>query len=684
MVTPIEMRDFLHYYGYDDATEEGCQRVYDLWEKNKAPLLEKFRKHPNWDEENLAIVFKEAEYERGFDTTAMDRFISWASAERDKMVQRVGYDDSRLVQIQDLYDAYITNVRYARENIKNLEREGVKLDLMPDFDVTQVRTKRNAIEKVRTQKLEDAATYFVGRKSYFIPTKLHRDINCVFNALNYISINCKSQFISHEEADGINERCPDVKVSEGLKLTKAVQRLCKVIGLDKIKDVRPAHEGTDRLKDFGFNHHFQELADSINPVKYKLITVISLNPLDYWGMSFGYKWASCHTIDKWHKRNNDDSSHHYSGCYSAGTESYMLDSSSIIFYVIREDFDGNVYYDEDKRHRVVFCVNDNASMILESRVYPDGRDGGDASLAGQFRNVMQKVISEVYDINNYWRVEKGTSTCHTHTESIGPHYKDYYNYSDVNISFNKDECMDFPKIRIGHNAVCPGCGTEHYGEKNIMCWSCGGEENDEDCVTCEHCGEVIHLNRDDYEYAGDSYFCCRDCAEREGYRMCWDNDEWYYEDDVHLCEDDGHYHNEYNCYRDDYDDDYYSGEPYIVTNDGYTYSCVENAEADGYVKEFFSEEWMRADRLTYDEFEESYFDGDRDEVIITADGKYFPTENSAWDAGYTETRDGEWMKEDDAIEIDGEFYADEDEARRYGYELNENGEWILAESEVTV
>lgn len=166
--------------------------------------------------------------------------------------------------------------------------------------------------------------------------------------------------------------------------------------------------------------------------------------------------------------------------------------------------------------------------------------------------------------------------------------------------------------------------------------------------------------------------------------MCWDNDEWYYEDDLHLCEDDGHWHNEDNCYRDDYDDCYYSGEPYITTTDDYHYSSEENAESDGYRREYFSEDWMRESSLTYDEYENVWFDAERDEVIITIDDKYFPTENSAWDAGYTETREGEWMKEDDAIEIDGEFYADEDEARSYGYDLNEDGEWVIAESEVTV
>ena len=598
-ITPIVMRDFLHYYGYDDATEYGCEVIYDMWEEQKAKLLEKFRKHPNWDEDNLAIVFKEEEYEREFDHDAFEPFMDWVF----RQIVAMGYTED---------------------------------------------------------DKEDKP----------------------YGALCYMKYNCNSEFITEVEAEAIKAMCPSVKINVGLRITKAVGRLCKMMGLDKIVDVRPAHEGTDRTKDFGYMHYYQAFADRVLPAKYKRITVISLNPLDYWGMSFGYKWASCHTIDKWNKRGMNSDAHHYSGCYSAGTESYMLDSSSIIFYVIKEDYEGNTYYNEDKMNRVVFCINDAGSIILESRVYPDGRDGGDSSLATQFRNVMQKVIADTFDINNYWTVKKGVGACcdYVVTTSDAPHYKDYEHYGDCNVSVNKDESMEFPLIRIGHKAVCPGCGEEHYGEKNIMCYDCGGEENDEDVVFCEHCGAAIHTNRDDYVYIeGGDYYCDSDCAEAAGYVKCVDDDDWWYKEDLFFCEDDDEYHLGSYCYRDDYDDCYYSGDPYITTSDGHHYSSEYNAEEDGYEFEYFSEEWMPEDNLRWDSYEQVYFDPDNDDAIETIDGYYHASISSAEKAGYIMTDNGDWIKEDDAIIIDGNIFADEDEAEAEGYTRNEDGEFERCE-----
>ncbi len=678
-ITPAIMLEFLKKYGYSFATEKGCEIILKTWEQNKARLLEKFRKHPNWDEESLAIVFKN-EYERDFDATAFEPFIAWVREQVDKMVSNTGYYDAKYKRIESSYTDYIGYVEGAREKIKNLENLGVKLDLLPDLGVNEVRLKRNLVRNYRRKMLDGRESWYSDYDDnyYYIPRDLRMKINQAFDALAYIQNNCKSQFVSAEQAEAIRELCP-VKVNEGLKLTKAIQKICMTLGLHEIKEIRVAHENTDRLKDFGFNYHFMALADRINPVTYKRITCISLNPLDYWGMSFGYKWASCHTIDKQNIRGVPD--HHYSGCYSSGTESYMLDSSSIIFYVIREDYDGKLYWEEDKMQRVVFCVNENGSMLLESRVYPDGRAAeSETGIAVQFRNAMQKVIADVFDVNNYWRVEKGSRVCADNSETFGTHFDDYRRYPDVNMSFNKDECMEFPRIRIGHDPICPCCGSEHHFEENIMCRDCL-DENDNRHV-CEHCGDFI--DPDDEIIADDgTYFCCDICAVNHDYRMCYDDDRYHYYEDLYWCEDDDNYHDEDHCYRDDYNDNYYSGDPYIETIDGNTYHSEENAWDDGYEQEYFSDEWMRRDRLQYDEFESGYFDPNHDNAISTEDGNHFISEESAEDSGYVETVSHVWMKEDDAIEIDGDYYKDEDEARENGFVLNSEDEWVLEEREVS-
>ena len=39
---------------------------------------------------------------------------------------------------------------------------------------------------------------------------------------------------------------------------------------------------------------FAKYADSINPIKVKRHTVLSVHPIDYYTMSFGNSWTSCH------------------------------------------------------------------------------------------------------------------------------------------------------------------------------------------------------------------------------------------------------------------------------------------------------------------------------------------------------------------------------------------------------
>ncbi len=573
------MVEFLNKYGYEEATESGCQTILDTWMKNKAKLLERFRKHPNWDEENLAIVFKEDEYERGFDRSAFSPFRDWMLDNLDEIA------------------------------------------------------KKNA----SPSETSNTTSYYTNGHTYFIDIQLYDKIRNVIRVMDYIQCNCNSQFITEEQARIINNYCPEVKVSEGLKLTKAIQRVCKIMELDKIKDIRPAHDNTDRMKDFGFNYQFQLLADSINPTKFKRITVISLNPLDYWGMSFGYNWTSCHTIDKSNVRGIKN--HHFNGEWSSGTTSYMLDESTVIFYIIDEKYEGNTYWDENKMQRAVFSVNENGSMIYEGRVYPDGRDGGDYSLAQQFRASMQKVIAETFDLNNYWRVEKGTSTCFDNIISNGTQYADYFNYSDVNISFNKDACLEFPKIKIGRNPICPGCGCSHDYRENIVCCDCSGESD----YRCDHCGEGV----DEYDaiFIGDYTYCCAECAEADGYYWCEDDDEWHYEDDLYYCENDDRYHLYENVYEDDYDGCCYYGDPEVETEDGHKYASEYNAEQDGYHLDYFSDEWMSEDNLEYDEYAGKWFDPENDDAIHTTDGKVFLNENSAEDAGYVEA----WVKESEVV-----------------------------------
>jgi len=297
-------------------------------------------------------------------------------------------------------------------------------------------------------------------------------------------------------------------IQEGQKISRLFQKICKLVNMHKHVDIRDTTfirqdgEVVERKKDFGWNYQYAKLCDAINPLVIKGTAVISVNPYDFWTMSFGKGWASCHTIDKENRRNNN---HNYSGCYCGGTESYMLDDSSVIFYFLEGNFTGDHPEYEDKYKRCVFYLGED--KIIQSRLYPDGRDGGDESIAGDARRIMQKVISDIFNVPNYWDVKHGIEAACDVIWSHGPHYRDYEHYSDVNVSFMKriDGYKNENAIDVGRKIICPNCGKEHYSEENIFCGKCLSET-----VECAECGNDVD---EEYAYLIGGQYYCSNCVE---------------------------------------------------------------------------------------------------------------------------------------------------------------------------
>jgi hypothetical protein len=231
------------------------------------------------------------------------------------------------------------------------------------------------------------------------------------------------------------------------------------------------HNGVfhEKVKDMGWNNWIAVLGDAINPIELTKTAVISVNPTDFLTMSLGTNWASCMTIDK---NNIRHLANNYHGMYFGGSESYMLDTSTIIFYYLEDGCTGTHPEYEYKLKRCLFYLGED--KLIQSRVYPDGRDGGEESLAGDIRKIMQKIIADLFDVPNYWSNKGGTSACAEVTTSNGVHYKDYLCYDDCNVSYMKriDGYKNMRMVPIGRNPICPECGEEHTYEENIFCHSC--------------------------------------------------------------------------------------------------------------------------------------------------------------------------------------------------------------------
>ena len=494
----------------------------------------------------------------------------------------------------------------------------------------------NVYEKIDIAYLSDAKG-----NDFAVPREIYNKMSIFDDVLHMAFRNVEEEqnLLSEEKTEKLNRKLEEggftTRAIAGQKIAKFIGKLCKETKLNKIVD-RQVVEWRDRdgnlherEKDLGYNYHFALLGDSINPLYYTREIVISVNPIDFWTMSFGYKWASCHTIDKNNTRGNG--SDNYSGCYSGGTESYMLDESSLIVYVrpTQEELESigeeNLPMEiQSKFKRCIFYLGED--KLVQSRMYPDGRDGGDMGLAAQIRNILQKEIADLLDTSNMWTLKKGTDACTSVIETayMAPHYRDYSHYSDCNVSFlrriNGD--LNHNLIKVGSSIICPECGERHTTEEWITCESCRNEYY----ATCDRCGDGIR-ETDEYIYTSDgNYYCCASCAEDDGYRYCEDTEEW----------EEGWIYDDYNGYY--YHDD--SEAEYI--ND-YTYVNAEHAEADGWIWSDIDDEWARECDIAIDEGSNEYFITSRHEYIETADGKYYLSEEEAENDGYTINEDGEWI-----------------------------------------
>lgn len=721
MIDNLFCRKFLRKYGYK-TTPTGMSAILNEWAKNKKDLLVKFRTHPNWNEDALAIVIPNTEYQKVFSSDSLENFERWANSKVPVIKKTKASEEiSERIYINKLDDLRAM-IRYSMKNDKKILVDGEKLE---DINEKAKKEYDDYKEKVKDLiKIEED-----DEKAYYITETFKENIDEVLNALRYITNNVRNGNINAEQATTINEKC-NVGAADGQKISRVINKLCTKIGLNEINETATTtnDEGEEITRQVGYQHHFNVMAEQVTNQTYKVHTVISLNPVDYWAMSLGKKWASCMSIDKLNIGNRNN---HYSGMYSSGTESYMLDGSTVVFYTIAEDYNGNFYCLQDKLNRCLFSIGKDGNNILQHKVYPDARDGGDLNKAQYYRNVMQEVISQIYENENQWTLKRGSSYCRDWTTTIGTHYSDYSCDSSCNVSVLKGKEYEATKIKVGHDPICPVCGRTHRTQNCIMDYDCermnykreyaiydifeqnkeledenenpiienltnttiteeainnavAQEVEENGTVFCAHCGAEIDIE-DALELNGN-YFCDDECAENEGWHYI--NDEYIHEDDADLVEtvNEG-WQYEADCFE-DYNGNWYLGEPEVRAEDGTLFASVDDAfdsdydhDEDGY--------WYHVDDMYWSEERQCYIH--HDDCIEMNDGNYFADEEDAENHGYRQTTNGDWLNEDEVffdeydneyhayddeevIEINNEYYGSSESAEASGY-VEINGTW---------
>ena len=277
----------------------------------------------------------------------------------------------------------------------------------------------------------------------------------------------------------------NLNLRKGMRSTAAIQKIAKKEGLLDNKEY---------LRDFS------ALADEMREAKEPQWIVVSIHPVDYLLMSNGDSWQSCHNIE-----DADDP-----GCYSAGTVSYMLDSTSMIVYGLRKaDYP---YLPEKpflaKKHwRQVFSYEDET--LMQSRLYPQACDSCATSQYEQIRHYVQAVISVCTALDD---AEKDWLKVDNHLDYIvdgygALNYPDWHpgcpgsSHVTVTVPAGKKPAH----ITVGHAPRCICCGETYEETESIICESCRGT-----VYYCEHCGERI----DEYNaiYIEGYGYCCNDCV----------------------------------------------------------------------------------------------------------------------------------------------------------------------------
>lgn len=514
-------------YGRPYEVGPGVVKIIDTWFANKAntPLFRALEKHPAYNG-RYQIVLNE-DFHRKIDGREVVKFIDFMYEHLDfQYGENVVYKDTET----EMDGAYVVSSR--AEEIGVVYSKRLKIWIH--------RNDLRAVDGryILTMRQVEAVDMF--RK----------------NPMQYLSEDMREIF---------NEAFPWLKAHAGAKASKVFRRICKETKLDKIEE---------------FKQKWPRFADAINPLEVKRWTIISWNPIDYYTMSFGNDWQSCHTIDKTGKRGVGGQ--HYHGCYSSGTESYMLDESSVIVYTVDKSYNGNEFEYQPKMTRQVFNLSDD--IIVQGRLYPQGNDVGAEENYATMRNIVQRVYTEALGGDNMWTVRKGTSACCKviDTDCDATNYRDYESFDQCTVS--RRAGWGGQLIRVGHAPICPKCGNTHDQTECIMCEDCMEEEK-----YCYHCNEVL-CEDDGYIEAEDgNCFCDAYCAGQEGYVYCNNDCTW------RPIEDDG-------VIYDEYDGNYYHVgryDSYIVTEDGNTYWCEEHAIEDGYEYVDGEEVWIPAYETRY-------------------------------------------------------------------------------------
>lgn len=560
------MQLFSEFDVQGNYTTAGVKENIKAWLKNKEPLFELLRKHPNWNEEAKAIIIPAFKEVREHDDYEKSRKVN------DLVVNCFTYD----------------------QRLAFIDKTGEKINNM-------------IYGLIRTQFVSENSFYFNEANEYF----------------------------------------PELKIHNGQKASRVVNKLMKILGVDKHPE---------------YNKYFAALADVCNPLTMTKTSVLSANWLDFMTMSNGNSWSSCHGITP---------SAAYSGCYKAGCLSYGNDDVSLIFYTIENGHENdNDFYKIPKITRqVVFW---QYPVLVQERLYPQCNDGDngtdDNSVIRQYREFLENIFSVCTGKPNLWEKAHNIDI-EANDDTFMYHDWSYYNNWKVKI---KDEDCSHDIIYVGADAYCLACGSKKYYSNN----------DEDECQSFLYCNDCERISNNHCEWCG---------CEGDDIEYCEDTDEYLCHDCCDYCE----YHERYEAtyYRPGYNRGYVSRELISVPNYGYV--CQDALENGDFFYCDRCEEWYSYSNNDSHEVDGVYWCDDctsNDAVWCDGCGEYHEERNvtmfediatgEMFCRDYAENNDmlvacencGEIDLESNMTEIDNKYYCADCEEEMVRNNIEQNNE----------
>lgn len=404
------------------------------------------------------------------------------------------YDFARYID-NIAYRYYLTKEAvidgYTYENAKS-EKNKIKrlitaVDYMciPDDDVVikgkpfseyreQYRKLNDIIYKFDMSDLYYADDIYVERES----KSLYDKANLVANAIR----NCVGKQLENaNDIEKLSEAFPHSQCREGIKITRVIQKCLKELGLYQL-----AMENDQE----SYNKMYAKWCDAVSPMKIKKWSVLSINFVDYITMSHGNNWTSCLNTDQ---KTRFTSGRYQNGFNSKRTLDYALDETTMVFYTIDEEYDGDDWELQPKCTRQLFHFGEG--KLVQARLYPQS-DVSRRNIYTQYRENVEHLLADAMGEANLWSApERGIIDYEGSVVNIPYEWSSNGEYIDfLDIACHGGEESDFQSevnyvVFRGSTNRTDNEIPMIVGSTKAVCIMCGEKfsESYTDSIKCSHC-----------------------------------------------------------------------------------------------------------------------------------------------------------------------------------------------------